>query len=145
MLMQYSGIPYSLPQTDIFEQRDTLQGEPCWLLRTCWIFQCYILFLGCKNMHLIGMYTWGFCKSCVLKHSRYVLNIDWFFFNCLFSVISSNSSKYAATTSVSYKYVLLKEGDVQCLHSEIFKIFGNLNNILSCLYPLNMSFQNLKP
>lgn len=90
-------------------------------VRTHWIFQCYILFLGCKNMHLIGMYTWGFCKSHVLKCKRYVLNIDWFLFYCLFSVISSNSSKYAATTSVSYRYVLLKEDDIQCLHSEISK------------------------
>lgn len=124
--MQYSGILLH-PKWRYFARWALL------IVRTCWIFQCCILFLGYKNMHLIGMYTWGFCNFCVSKHIIYVVNIDWFFFNCLFSVISSHSSKYAVTTSVSYKYVLLKEGEHLVYPQWNFKIFGNLNNILMSL------------
>lgn len=111
------------------------------IVRTCWIFQCYtFLFLGCKNMHLIGVHTWGFPR---IWNTIYILDIDWYFFNCLFFVLRPNFHKYTAKTSVSYKYLLLNIWHLVSPQWN-FKIFGNFSNMLSRLYPLNMPFQNLK-
>lgn len=58
------------------------------------------------------------------------LDIDWYFSNCLF-FLRPNFSKYSAKTSVSYKYVLLKEGVISCLCSEISKYLEILIKLIS--------------
>lgn len=78
---------FSTLNQHIWKERE-FAGQFLLIVRTCCVFHSVnFLAWGCKNMSLIGICTWGFSKSCVLKHRRYILNTEWFFLNCLFSVL----------------------------------------------------------
>lgn len=84
----------------IWKERE-FAGQFLLIVRTCCVFQSVnFLVWGCKNMPLIGICTWGFFRSCVLKHRRYILNIEWFFLIAFFLLYAVNSSKYATITSI---------------------------------------------